>query len=158
MVNVEPIATKGRAVEILLVEDNPGDVLLTKKAFKSAKIANNITVAEDGNKALAVLKREGQYSELPKMDIVFLDLNLPKKSGQAVLEEIKSDEKLRHIPVVILTSSRAEMDVVKSYNLHANSYMVKPVSLDNFIEIVQTFEKFWFTIAVLPDESAPPKE
>ncbi|HEU5048165.1 MAG TPA: response regulator [Rickettsiales bacterium] len=153
MTNIEPVATKGRPVEILLVEDNPGDILLTRKAFKSAKIANNITIAEDGNKALAILKREGEYASLPKMDIVFLDLNLPKKSGQAVLEEIKSDENLRSIPVVILTSSKAELDIVKSYNLHANSYVVKPVNLDKFVEIVRSLEDFWFMVATLPEKN-----
>lgn len=148
----DTIVNKGRAVEILLVEDNFGDVILTKKAFKNAKLANNITVAEDGSKALAILRREGEYRYAPIPDIVLLDLNLPKKSGQDVLKEIKSDENLRKIPVVILTSSRAELDVVKSYNLYANSYIVKPVSLEKFIDVVKTVEQFWFMVAVLTDD------
>jgi CheY-like chemotaxis protein len=151
--SIDTIAHKGRPAEILLVEDNMGDVLLTQKAFKASGIANNITVAEDGMTALAILRREAEYSAYPVPDMVLLDLNLPKKSGAEVLKEIKADMKLRHIPVIILTSSRAELDVVKGYNLHANSYIVKPVNLEKFGEVVKSIEQFWFVVTVLPDGS-----
>jgi CheY-like chemotaxis protein len=139
------------AVEILLIEDNIGDVLLTKKAFQKSKLANNIQVAKDGEVALSMLKKEGEYAEQVTPDIILLDLNLPKKDGREVLEEIKSDKKLSHIPVVILTSSKAEKDIVETYGLHANSYIIKPVNLEKFIEIVESIENFWFTVVVFPD-------
>jgi CheY-like chemotaxis protein len=150
---VDTIENKGRPAEIFLVEDNYGDVILAKKAFTEGRLANHITVANDGVQALAMLRREAGYESTPSPDIILLDLNLPKKSGKEVLAEIKEDDKLKHIPVVILTSSRAELDVVKSYNLHANSYIIKPVSLDQFSEVVKTIEQFWFTIVVLPDDA-----
>jgi chemotaxis family two-component system response regulator Rcp1 len=150
---IDNVMNKGRAAEILLVEDNLGDVLLTRKAFKNAGIANHITVAEDGNTALTMLRREGEYHSHPLPDMILLDLNLPKKSGKDVLKEIKTDDSLKRIPVIVLTSSRAEIDVVKSYNLHANSYIVKPVSLEKFSEMLKSLEQFWFVVTVMPDES-----
>ena len=139
-------------IEILLVEDNPGDVFLTKKAFDKAKLTNNMHVAIDGEIALKMLRNEGEFSELPRPDIILLDLNLPKVSGREVLEEVKSDPDLRRIPVVILTSSKAEKDIVSTYDLHANSYIVKPVDLSKFSQIVESLESFWFTIVKLPNE------
>lgn len=155
---VDTIQQKGRPAEILLIEDNYGDVLLTLKAFKQGKIANNITVAKTGEEAMQILRREGAHANIRVPDLILLDLNLPKKSGKEVLQEIKSDDKLKHIPVVILTSSRAELDVVKTYDLHANSYIIKPVNLEKFGEIVATIEHYWFTIVVLPDANEPEKE
>ncbi len=143
-------STNGKTVQILLVEDNPGDVLLTQEAFKSAKIGNIIHVVEDGEKALDYLHKRSSYSAVDTPDLIFLDLNLPKKDGREVLEEIKHDENLRRIPVVILTSSKAEKDVLVSYGLHANCYVVKPLNLESFIEIVAAIEAFWFSIVVLP--------
>ena len=141
-----------RPVEILLVEDNEGDVFLTKEAFRLSKIANIIHVAKDGEVAMEFLRKEGEYKDVPTPDIVLLDINLPKKNGTQVLSEIKQDDVLRYIPVVILTSSRSEQDVVKSYGLHANSYLIKPVDFTKFSEIVSAIENFWFAIVVLPDE------
>ena len=148
---VDTMVNKGRPAEILLVEDNPGDVILTQKAFRNARIANHITVAKNGEEAMEVLHRQGKYADAAVPDLVLLDLNLPRKSGQDVLSEIKSDPVLKHIPVVVLTSSKAELDVVKTYDLHANSYIIKPVSMDKFAEIVTTLENYWFTLVVLPD-------
>ena len=152
--SIDTIINKSRPAEILLVEDNRGDVILAKKAFGKAKISNHIAVASNGVQALAMLRREGAYENAVTPDIILLDLNLPKKNGLAVLEEIKSDSALKHIPVVILTSSRAEIDVVKSYNLHANSYLIKPMDLEKFSETVASLEKFWFSLVVLPDDTA----
>lgn len=142
----------GRPVEILLVEDNPGDVVLTKEAFKAAKIVNNILIAKDGEMALDILQKKGGHKKTASPDLILLDLNLPKKDGREVLEEIKNDERLRRIPVVILTSSKAEKDIVETYDLHANSYIVKPVNLEKFSAIVESIENFWFTVVVLPSE------
>ena len=142
----------GRAAEILLVEDNAGDVLLTREAFKDAKIKNHIHVVRDGEEALAFLRKEGAYADAIAPDMVLLDLNIPKKDGKQVLKEVKEDEQLRHIPVVVMTSSKSEQDIVKTYSLHANSYIIKPVSLDQFIQVVESIENFWFTVVVLPDE------
>lgn len=139
-----------RRIEILLVEDNEGDVFLTRKAFEQAKIANNIHVAPDGEMALKMLRNEDEYKDFGTPDIVLLDINLPKKDGKQVLADMKADERLRRIPVVILTSSKAEQDVVKSYDLHANSYIVKPINLGNFHEVVTAIEGFWFSVVVLP--------
>ncbi len=136
--------------EILLVEDNPGDVILTKEAFREAKINNNITVAIDGEQALKVLRKEGEFMNAPTPHIILLDLNMPKKDGLEVLEEIKNDEALRRIPVIVLTSSQAERDVLKTYDLHANSYLNKPVDVQKFTEIVEAVENFWFTVVTLP--------
>lgn len=142
-----------KSVEILLVEDNEGDVFLTKKAFEKAKIANNIHVAIDGEIAMEMLHKKGEHTDMPKPDIVLLDINLPKKDGKQVLAEMKEDEELRRIPVVILTSSKAEQDVVKTYDLHASSYIVKPINLEKFHDIVTAIENFWFSVVVLPNET-----
>lgn len=148
---IDSTINKQRPAQVLLVEDNHGDVLLTKRAFQESKIANNLTVATSGEQALSVLRKEGEYSTAITPDLVLLDLNLPQLSGQEVLEAIKSDNKLRHIPIIVLSSSKADQDVVKSYNLHANGYVIKPVSLEKFHEVVQKLEAFWFTLVVLPD-------
>jgi two-component system, chemotaxis family, response regulator Rcp1 len=140
----------GRAVEILLVEDNPGDVRLTREALKEGKVNNILHVVEDGVKALAFLRREGEYSDAPRPDLILLDLNLPRKGGREVLQDVKSDPVLRHIPVVILTSSQAEQDIARAYDLHANCYITKPVDLDQFITVVQSIEEFWLSIVKLP--------
>lgn len=147
------ITSKRRPAEILLVEDNEGDVLLTKEAFKTSKIANNITVATDGEMALQMLRREAPYEGLQRPDLVLLDLNLPKLDGREVLNLIKADDVLRRIPVIVVTSSHAELDVVKSYNLHANAYVTKPVDLKTFERIVTALEYFWFEVVVYADEA-----
>lgn len=139
-----------RPVEILLVEDNPGDVRLTLEVFKDGKVINSLRVAKDGVEALAILRHEGKYVDTRRPDIILLDLNLPKKDGREVLAEIKSDDSLKCIPVVVLTCSRAEKDILKSYNLHANCYITKPVALDQFIQVVKSIEDFWLTIVKLP--------
>lgn len=139
-------------VEILLVEDNPGDVRLTQETLKDSKIYNRLHVVTDGVEALAFLRREGDYANQPRPDLILLDLNLPRKDGREVLEEIKADASLRRIPVVILTTSDDERDILKSYNLHANCYITKPVRLSEFAEIVRSIETFWFSIVKLPPE------
>ena len=139
--------------EILLVEDNPGDVELTREALLESKIHMQLSVVPDGVEALAFLRREGRYADAPRPDLILLDLNLPKKDGRTVLGEIKQDRSLRHIPVVILTSSQAEQDIVRAYDLHANCYVTKPVDLDQFISIVQSIEQFWLTVVKLPTPS-----
>jgi chemotaxis family two-component system response regulator Rcp1 len=142
--------TKCGPIEILLVEDNPGDVRLTIEALKEGKVANEINVAADGIEALAFLRREGKYENAPKPDLILLDLNLPKKNGREVLAEIKMNPHLKCIPVVILTSSQAEKDIVTTYNLHANCYITKPVDFDQFIKVVKSIENFWFKVVKLP--------
>jgi chemotaxis family two-component system response regulator Rcp1 len=139
-----------RPIEILLVEDNPGDVRLTQEALREGKVRNHLHVAADGVEAMAFLRREGQHAHAPQPDLILLDLNLPKKGGREVLAEIKEDPELRRIPVVILTVSKAEEDVLKSYNLHANCYITKPVNLDQFLEVVKSIEDFWLTVVMLP--------
>lgn len=139
-----------RPIEILLVEDNPGDVRLTQEALREGKVRNHLHVAADGVEAMAFLRREGQHAQAPQPDLILLDLNLPKKGGREVLAEIKEDPDLRRIPVVILTVSKAEEDVLKSYNLHANCYITKPVNLDQFLEVVKSIEDFWLTVVLLP--------
>lgn len=141
-----------RPVEILLVEDNPGDARLTKEALKDGKVYNRLTVVPDGVEALAYLRREGQYAGAAQPNLILLDLNLPRKDGREVLEEIKADDGLKRIPVVILTSSSAEPDVLKSYGLHANCYVTKPVDLDQFMAAVKAIEDFWLTVVTLPHE------
>ncbi len=141
---------EGRPVQILLVEDNPGDVRLTKEALKEAKVRVHMMVAEDGEKGLAMLRRQGQYAESPRPDLVFLDLNLPRKDGRELLADIKEDPALRRIPVVVLTTSQAEQDIVRSYNLHANCYVTKPLDLEQFLHVVKAIESFWLTIVKLP--------
>jgi CheY-like chemotaxis protein len=142
----------GKPIDVLLVEDNPGDVRLTMEALKDGKVRNDLYVARDGVEAMAFLHREGQYTEVPRPDLVLLDLNLPRKDGREVLAEMKTDETLRRIPVVVLTTSQAEEDILKTYDLHANCYITKPVDLDQFIQIVQSIEEFWLTIVKLPAE------
>ncbi len=139
-----------RAIEILLVEDNPGDARLTQEALHEGKIRNNLHHARDGVEALAFLKREGEFAKAPKPDLVLLDLNLPRKDGREVLAEMKQDPRLRTIPVVVLTTSEAENDIVRSYELHANCYITKPVGLEQFISIVREIESFWLAVVTLP--------
>ncbi len=140
----------GRAIEVLLVEDNPGDVRLTVEALKDGKVRNRLSVASDGVEALAFLRREGKYADAPRPDAILLDLNLPRKDGREVLAEIKSDEDIRRIPVVVLTTSSSDQDILRSYELHANCYVTKPVDLDRFIEVVRGIEDFWLTVVKLP--------
>jgi chemotaxis family two-component system response regulator Rcp1 len=137
-------------VEILLVEDNPGDMRLTLEALKEGKVYNNLHWARDGVEALEFLRNEGKHAKAPRPDIILLDLNLPKKDGREVLSIIKNDDNLKHIPVVILTTSKAEEDVVRSYNLHANCYVTKPVDLEKFINVVHAIDRFWLSIVTLP--------
>lgn len=146
------MASHSKSVEILLVEDNPGDVRLTMEALQEGKVYNQLHIASDGVEALAFLRREGQYAQKPRPDLILLDLNLPKKDGREVLEEIKSDPDLRRIPVVILTTSQAESDILKSYNLHANCYITKPMDLEQFIYIVKSVDCFWLSVVKLPPE------
>ena len=141
---------KGRPVEVLLVEDSPGDVVLTRKALERSRLLNNLHVARDGVEALAFLHREPEFADAPRPDLILLDLNLPKKDGREVLQEIKEDPDLKRIPVVILTTSSAEEDILRSYNLHANGYVTKPVDVDEFFRVVQSIEDYWFTIVKLP--------
>jgi two-component system, chemotaxis family, response regulator Rcp1 len=140
----------GRPAEVLLVEDSPGDVRLTREALKEGKVRNNLSVVSDGVEAMEFLRREGQYADAPRPDIVLLDLNMPRKDGREVLAEMKSDETLKRIPVVILTTSEAEQDILRTYDLHANCYLTKPVDLEQFISIVKSVEDFWLTIVQLP--------
>lgn len=141
-----------KAVEILLVEDNPGDVRLAVEALKEGKVHNNLHVVGDGVEAMMFLRREGKYALSPRPDLILLDLNLPKKDGREVLAEIKADEKLRRIPVVVLTTSKAEQDILRTYDLHANCYITKPVDLEQFIAVVRSVEDFWLTVVKLPPE------
>ena len=151
---INTMKEKGRPAEILLVEDNEGDIILTVEAFKAAKIANNITVASDGEIALQILNREPPYENAKQPDMILLDLNLPKLDGREVLERVKANPRLRLIPVIIVTSSRAEIDVVKSYDLHANAFVTKPLSLKTFEEIVSALASFWFEVVVIPESEA----
>ena len=144
-------SSTGRPIEILLVEDNPGDVRLTVEGLKESKVRNNLHVARDGVEAMEFLRREGQHTGAVRPDLILLDLNLPRMDGREVLLEIKSDAKLKTIPVVVLTTSRAEHDVLRSYELQANCYITKPVDLEQFITVVKSIEDFWFTIVTLPD-------
>jgi CheY-like chemotaxis protein len=140
----------GGPIEILLVEDNPGDVRLTQEALKEDKILNKLHVAKDGVEAMAFLRQEGKYANAIRPDLILLDLNLPKKDGREVLAEIKSDSYLKRIPVVILTVSKLEEDIIKTYDLHANCYITKPIDLNRFIEVVRAIEDFWLAIVKLP--------
>jgi chemotaxis family two-component system response regulator Rcp1 len=137
-------------VDILLVEDNPGDVRLTREALKESSMLNTLHVVPDGVEALAFLHREGEYADAPRPDLIFLDLNMPRKDGREVLAEIKADQDLARIPVVILTTSQAEEDVIRSYDLHANCYITKPVDLEQFIKVVTMIEGFWLSMVKLP--------
>jgi chemotaxis family two-component system response regulator Rcp1 len=137
-------------VTILLVEDNPGDVRLTREALKEGRVYNEFNVVSDGVEALEYLRHQGKYKDAQWPDLILLDLNLPRKDGKEVLAEMKADPALKHIPVVVLTTSRAEEDVLRSYNLYANCYITKPVDLDQFIRVVQSIQDYWFTIVKLP--------
>jgi len=142
----------GNPIEILLVEDNPGDVRLTKEALSESKIRNRISVVADGEEAMAFLRQEGKYRDAPRPDLILLDLNMPKKDGREVLAEVKRNPDFKRIPVVILTSSSAEQDIVQSYNLHANAYVTKPVGLEQFVSVVKQIEDFWLEVVKLPRE------
>jgi len=143
-------------VDILLVEDSPADVRLTQEALHEAKVLNTLHVVRDGVEALAFLRKEGQYAGSPRPKLILLDLNLPKKDGREVLAEIKQDEKLKRIPVVVLTTSKAEEDIVRTYNLHANAYITKPVELTQFFEIIRALEGFWLAVVTLPPANGRP--
>jgi two-component system, chemotaxis family, response regulator Rcp1 len=145
-------AAGASAIEILLVEDNPGDVRLMTETFREGKIHNRLSVAEDGVEALAFLRREGAYGSAPRPDLILLDLSLPRRSGQEVLAEIKQDPDLKRIPVVVITSSEAERDIVEAYNNHVNCYLVKPVDLEQFMGVVRSVEDFWLSVVKLPPE------
>ena len=145
---------EGRPAEILLVEDNRGDVLLASRAFRDGQIENHLNIATTAEEALQVLRRQGEYADRRLPDIILLDLSLPRMSGRDLLEIIKADEGLRQIPVVVLSSSNADQDIARSYDLHASAYVVKPIDLDKFRDVVATIEQFFFLLAVLPDSSA----
>jgi chemotaxis family two-component system response regulator Rcp1 len=148
----ESVRTGAGPFEVLLVEDSPGDVRLTREAFKDAKVHINLHVASDGVEAMAFLRCEGKHVDAPRPDLILLDLNLPRKSGKEVLEEIKEDPSLMSIPVVILTTSASEQDVLRSYLLHANCFITKPVGLDGFLKIVKSIDNFWLSVVKLPQE------
>lgn len=149
---VIPMSTSENPVEILLAEDNPGDVKLTEKALEQGQIANNLHVTNDGVEALKFLQQEGEYADAPRPDLILLDLNMPRKDGQDVLAELKDDDDLSPIPVVVLTSSESEEDIAKSYELNANAFLTKPVDFDGFMHIVDTLEDFWFQVVKLPED------
>lgn len=140
----------GKPIEILLVEDSPGDARLVVEALKDGKVQNKLTIVEDGVEAMAFLRKEGRYKNASHPDLMLLDLNMPRKDGREVLAEVKSDENLKRIPVVVLTTSEAEADILKSYNLYANCYITKPVNLEQFIKAVKSIEGFWLTVVKLP--------
>lgn len=140
----------GKPIDILLVEDNPGDADLAKEALESSKVRNRLYTVDDGVKAMEFLRKEGVYEGVPKPDLILLDLNLPRMDGRQVLAEVKKDQALRMIPIVILTTSSAEEDILRSYNLHANCYITKPIDLEQFMKVVRTIEDFWLTIVRLP--------
>jgi len=150
---MKSIGTDAEPIEILLVEDSPGDVRLTREAFKDAKVHISLHVAPDGAEAMAFLRREGDYANVPRPDLILLDLNLPKKDGREVLGEIKESPTLKSIPVVVLTTSASEADILRSYNLHANCYITKPVGLNGFLDVVKSIDDFWLTVVKLPSES-----
>ena len=149
---MRPTQTPVRPAEVLLVEDNPGDARLTLEALKDGKVLNRVSVVPDGVEAMAFLRREGPYADVPRPNLILLDLNLPKKDGREVLAEIKADPALKRIPVVILTTSQAEEDIARTYDLHANCYVTKPVDLDKFLEVVRSIEDFWLAFVQLPQE------
>ncbi len=142
----------GAPIEILLVEDNPGDVRLTQEAVREAKIRNTLNVVNDGEQAIAYVRRQGEYAERPRPDLILLDLNLPRKDGREVLQDLKSDPDLHRIPVVVLTSSEAEQDILSTYDLYANAYVTKPVDLEQFMHVVSSIQDFWLNIVKLPPE------
>ncbi len=143
--------TKNKPITILMAEDNATDVMLTKEALAHAKLLNTLYVVDDGIDALDFLHRRGKYAKAPHPDLILLDLNMPRKNGQEVLAEIKASDRLKHIPVVILTTSKAEEDIVKAYGLHANCYVIKPVDFDVFAEVVRSIQEFWFSVVTLPN-------
>jgi chemotaxis family two-component system response regulator Rcp1 len=142
--------TEGRPIEILLVEDSPSDTDLTLEALKDFKVRNHVSVVEDGVLALQFLRRQGPYAEAPRPDLIMLDLNLPRKDGREVLAEIKKDDNLRLIPIVVLTTSRADQDILRAYQLNANCYITKPVDFNQFLEVVRSIEAFWLFVVTLP--------
>ena len=144
------MSTGGIPIEILLVEDDPDDVLLTRKALDEGRMLNNLHVVRDGVEAMEFLYQRGQYSDAPRPGIVLLDLNMPRKDGREVLAEVKSDEHLKSIPIIVLTTSEAEQDILKSYNLHANAYVPKPVDPDEFVRVIRSFDTFWLSVVKLP--------
>lgn len=144
-----------KSAEILLVEDNPADVGLTREALHDAKVANNLHVVGDGVEAMAFLRQQGKYANVPLPDLILLDLNLPKKDGRTVLAEIKADESLKRIPVVVLTTSKADEDVYRAYGLHANCYICKPVDFEQFVKIVNSLEDFWLSMVKLAPKAPP---
>jgi two-component system, chemotaxis family, response regulator Rcp1 len=146
------VRTGAETIEVLLVEDSPGDVRLTREAFKDAKVYLNLHVASDGAEAMAFLNREGEHAHAPRPDLILLDLNLPKKDGREVLQEIKESPTLKSIPVVILTTSASDADILRSYRLHANCYITKPVGLAGFLEVVKSIDAFWLCVVKLPHE------
>ena len=146
-----PRQINGHAAEILLVEDNPGDARLTREALLDGKVRNTLHHVSDGEQAMEFLRQEGDYAGMPRPDIVLLDLNLPRKDGREVLAEMKADEKLRSIPVVVLTTSSADEDILRSYNLQASCFITKPVQFDKFVEMIREVESFWFTVVKLPE-------
>lgn len=139
-----------RSIEILMIEDSPSDALVAKEALAYAKVLNTLHTVDNGDEAMAFLRRQGKFADAPRPDLILLDLKLPRKSGQEVLVEIKSDENLTYIPVVILTTSKDEEEVLKAYRHHANCYITKPVNFENFSEVVRSIENFWFTVVTLP--------
>ena len=147
-----PTRADGTPIEVLLVEDDPGDVLMTQEAFEEHKVRNRLTVVSDGAEALAYLRREGPHADAPRPDLILLDLNLPRRDGREVLREVKNDERLRRIPVVVLTTSEAEEDVLRSYDLHANAYITKPVDFERFVAVVRHIDDFFVTVARLPGQ------
>jgi two-component system, chemotaxis family, response regulator Rcp1 len=147
------IGTRAEPIVILLVEDSPGDVRLTREAFKDAKVYISLHVASDGAEAMAFLNREGEHANAPRPDLILLDLNLPKKDGREVLAEVKENPTLKSIPVVVLTTSASEADILRSYRLHANCYITKPVGLEGFLEVVKSIDDFWLTVVRLPSEA-----
>ena len=144
--------TEGRPIEILLVEDSATDVLLAEEALEHAKMRNNLHVVKDGVEAMAFLRKEGKYADVPRPDLILLDLNMPRKDGREVLAAIKADNDLKSIPVVVLTTSQAQEDILEAYGLHANCYISKPVDFEQFTNVVRAIDQFWFTIVTLPSE------
>jgi chemotaxis family two-component system response regulator Rcp1 len=145
---------EGRPIEILLIEDSPSDTDLTVEALKEAKVRNHLSIVEDGEQALEFLRRRGKFALAPTPDLIMLDLNLPRKDGREVLAEIKADDSLKTIPVVVLTTSRADQDVLRAYRLHANCYITKPVDFDQFLNVVRSIESFWLFVVTLPPQQA----
>ena len=147
-------AAEGTPIEVLLVEDDPGDVLMTREAFAEHKLNNNLNVVSDGDEALAYLRREGAYANAVRPDLILLDLNLPRRDGREVLAEIKNDQDLHQIPVVVLSTSQADEDVLRSYQLHANAYVTKPVDFDRFIAVVRQIDEFFLNVVKLPPRNS----